>query len=213
LPNRAASHIVSPDVPDAGYRPARRPSEIRADARPGGHGEEDAMSFGDYLKRGWEVVRLKTEAIDALAQDEKAFGPAVGVVALSGLCWAIGTLQPWGIILWPIARVIGFFIFIGIIHLAATAIFGGKGEFRALFNPIGCAVLVTWVAIIPILGIPLGVLAGLWLLVPSVLTVERLYGIDRTKAIISVLIPVILAIIVWSLIGIGALLGGLLLSR
>ena len=49
-----------------------------------------------------------------------------------------------------------------------------------------------------------GWLAGLWLLVPSVLAVERIYGLDRAKAIISVLAPVVLGLIVF---GILALIG------
>ena len=83
------------------------------------------MSFGDYLKRGWEVGKLKAEAIDELAHDDKAFGPAVGIIAISGACWAIGALQPWGIIYMPIIRLIGFFIFAGIVHLVAGILFGG----------------------------------------------------------------------------------------
>lgn len=163
------------------------------------------MSFGDYLKKGWEIVKLKGEAIDELAHDEKAFGPAVGIIAISGACWAIGALQPLGIIYMPILRLIGFFIFTGIVHLVAGILFGGKGEFKQFFSPIGCAAFITWVAIIPLAGpFFFGWLAGLWLLVPSVLTVERVYGLDRGKAVVSVLAPVILALIVF---GIFALIG------
>ncbi len=153
------------------------------------------MSFADYLKKGWEVAKLKLEAIDALAGDEKAFGPAVGIVAISGACWAIGALQPIGIIYLPILRLIGFFMFIGIVHFVATTFMGGKGEFRKLFSPVGCSVLVTWVSVIPALGVALGGLAGLWVLVPAVLTAERVYSIDRGKAVVAVLTPIVLFLI------------------
>lgn len=153
------------------------------------------MSFVDYLKQGWEVVKLKVESIDALAGDERAFGPALGVVAISGACWAIGALQPLGIIYGPILRVIGFFIFTGIVHFVAVTFMGGKGEFRGLFAPIGCAVLVTWVSIIPVLGVALGILAGLWVLVPAVLVTERVYGIDRGKAVVAVAAPIVIFLI------------------
>jgi len=153
------------------------------------------MSFGDYLKKGWEVVKLNGEAIRELAEDEKAFGPAVGIVAISGVCWAIGALQPLGIIYGPILRLIGFFLFTGIVHFVATTFLGGSGEFRWFFAPIGCATLITWISIIPLLGVPLGVLAGLWVLVPSVLTLEKLYGLDRGKAIIAVITPIVIFLI------------------
>lgn len=153
------------------------------------------MSFGDYLKRGWEVIKLNAEAIQELADDEKAFGPAVGIVAISGVCWAIGALQPLGIIYGPILRLVGFFLFTGIVHFVATTFLGGSGEFRSFFSPIGCATLITWISVIPLLGVPLGFLAGLWLLVPSVLAVEKLYGLDRGRAIIAVITPIVIFLI------------------
>jgi len=161
------------------------------------------MSFGDYLKKGWEVVKLNTQAIQELAEDEKALGPAIGIIAISGACWAIGAFQFLGIIYMPILRVIGFFIFTGIVHLVAGILFGGKGEFKQFFQPIGCAAFITWIAIIPIAGpFFFGWLAGLWLLVPSVLAVEKIYGLDRGKAVISVLAPVILAFIVFGILAV-----------
>lgn len=160
------------------------------------------MSFGDYLKKGWEVVKLSGQAIQELAEDEKAFGPAVGIVAIGGACWAIGSIHPVGIIYLPIINVIGFFIFTGIVHVVAGILFGGKGEFKQFFSPIGCATLIQWVAIIPFIGPFFGWLAGLWLLVPSVLAVERVYGLDRGKAIISVLAPVILGLILFGILAV-----------
>jgi len=171
------------------------------------------MSFGDYLKKGWEVVKLNQKAIEELAQDDKAFGPAIGVVAISGVCMAIGMLQPLGIIYMPIVRVIGFFIFAGIVHFVAKSFFGGQGEFKQFAAPVGCATLITWVSVIPLVGIPLGVLAGLWVLVPAVLTLEKTYGLERGKAIITVAIPVVLALILWSIVAATAILGSLLLLR
>jgi hypothetical protein len=153
------------------------------------------MSFMDYLKKAWEIVKLNKEVIAEIAADEKAMGPAIGVVAISGACWAIGALQPIGIIYGPIVRLIGFFIFVGIVHFAATTFLGGKGEFKSLLSPVGLGIMVTWVSIIPLLGVVLGVLAGLWALVPAVLTAEHVYGIDRGKAIIAVVAPIVIFLI------------------
>ena len=171
------------------------------------------MSFADYLRKGWDVAQLKLEAIDALAADEKAFGPAAGIVAISGACWALGALQPLGIIYGPILRLVGFFIFVGIVHFVATTFLGGKGEFRKLFSPVGCAVLITWVSIIPVLGVALGALAGLWVLVPAVLTAERVYGIDRGKAVVAVLTPIVLFLILGAVFAVIGLSMWALFSR
>ena len=50
----------------------------------------------------------------------------------------------------------------------------------------------------------LGALAGLWLLVPSVVAVEKLYGLDRGKAIIAVATPIVIFLVLG---GIFALIG------
>jgi len=154
------------------------------------------MSFGDYLKKGWEVVQLKGDAIDLLAQDEEAMGPALGILAIGGVAAAIGALSLPGIILMPILRLIGAFIFVGIMHFCATSFFGGTGGFKGVFIPISCASLITWIGIIPIVGPVLAVLAGIWLLVVSVVVVERAHAVDRGKAIVVVAIPLLIGLII-----------------
>jgi hypothetical protein len=171
------------------------------------------MSFGDYLKKGWEVVKLKVEAIDQLAHDDKAFGPAVGVIAISGACWGIWSFLFVGIIVGPIVSLICFFIFTGIVHLVAAVLFGGKGEFKQFFSPIGCAAFITWIGIIPFIGTFFAVLAWLWLLVPSVVAVEKVYGLDRGKAIVCVAAPVVLGLIVSGIVGLIGLSVWALLGR
>jgi hypothetical protein len=150
------------------------------------------MAFGDYVKKGWDVARLKTDAIQSLAEDKDALGPAIGILAIGGACGAFGMLNFLGIIYMPILRIIGAFIMIGIMHFVATAFFSGKGEFKSLFAPLACATLISWVGVIPLIGPVLAILAGLWLLVVFVLGVEVVHQIDRPKAIAVVAIPVVI---------------------
>jgi len=168
------------------------------------------MGFMDYLKKGWEVVQLKTDAIDQLAADEKAFGPAIGILAIGGVCGALGIFNLPGIVMFPVMRVIGFFIFIGIIHFVSTSMLGGKGDFKAVFIPPAVGSFISWVGIVPFLGVFLAGLAGIWMLVVTVLTVERVYGLERGKAIIAVAVPAVLGIIIAMIfaaaIGIGTLM-------
>lgn len=156
------------------------------------------MTFVDYIKRGWDVAQLKTEAIRELAGDEKGIGPAIGILAISGLCAGIGSLNMVGLFVFPFVRVIGGFIFIAIVHFAATTFFGAKGKLTSLVVPVFCASLITWVAIVPLIGPTfLGFLAGLWMLVVMVVCVENIYdGLDRGKAIGVVAIPVVLFLII-----------------
>ena len=156
------------------------------------------MSFFDYVKKGWEAAKLKAETIQELADDEKALGPALGIVAIGGACLSVGQLWLFpGIIVLPIACLVGTFIFVWVAHFASTAFLSGKGDFKKLFTPLACASLLTWTGIIPVIGPALVWLAWLWLLVVAVVAVEKLYQLDRTKAIIAVAIPVGVMIVVW----------------
>lgn len=153
------------------------------------------MKFGDYVKKGWEIIQLKPHAIDSLAGDKDALGPAIGIVAIAGVCAAIGSFNALGIIYMPILAVIFSFIGFGIMHFIAT-LFDGKGEFRALYAPLGCAYIITWIGIVPLIGPALGVLAKLWVLVVSVVVIERVHKIERAKAIAVVAIILVIGLII-----------------
>lgn len=155
------------------------------------------MKFGDYIKSGIEVAQLKKDVIQVLAVDKEAFGPALGILAIAGVCGAIGALSLWGIIAMPIARVVGMFIVVAIMHFVATSFMGAKGgQFSGLFVPLSCASVITWIGIIPFIGPVIVFLAGLWLLAVAVVVVEHVYQIDRTKAIIVVAVPVAVALLI-----------------
>jgi hypothetical protein len=154
------------------------------------------VKFGDYIKKGIEVAQLKKDVVQLLAVDKEAFGPALGILAIGGVCAAIGALSLWGIIAMPIGRVVGMFIVVAIMHFVATSFMGAKaGQFSGLFVPLSCASVITWIGIIPFVGPVLAALAGLWLLAVAVIVVECVYQIDRTKAIIVVAVPVAIGLI------------------
>ena len=155
------------------------------------------MTFADYIKRGWDVAQLKTDSIRQLADDTEAIGPAIGILAIGGVCAGIGSFSPIGFFVLPFMRVIGAFIFVAITHFLATTFFEGKGKLTSLAVPLFCASLITWVAIVPLLGPTfLAGLAGLWMLVVMVVSVEVVYGIDRGKAIAVVAIPVVVFLVI-----------------
>ena len=155
------------------------------------------MTFVDYIKQGWDAAQLKTDSIRQLADDNDAIGPAIGILAIGGVCAGIGSFNPVGFFVLPFMRIIGGFILVAITHFLATTFFDGKGKLTSLAVPLFCASLITWVAIVPILGPTfLAGLAGLWMLVVAVVTVEIVYGIDRGKAIAVVAIPVVLFLII-----------------
>ena len=82
---------------------------------------------------------------------------------------------------------------------------------REFFRPYGLAYILTWVNAVWILNTVLGLVAFIWIAVVSVVCVERVYGLDRPKAIATVAIPVgvvvVLATMFLAVLGAAVLFG------
>jgi hypothetical protein len=144
------------------------------------------MGFGEAVRHGVEVVKLNRGAYREVAVDPLAFTPALLITALAGIAmWLAPPHYPiLGLITNPLVSLIGLFIAVAILHFVAT-LMGGHGEYLVLLRVFGVGRVLGWVQIIPILGNIL----QLWSLVIAVAAVEELYGLDRHRAILTVLIP------------------------
>ena len=148
-------------------------------------------NFVEYVKRALEIVQLNTDEIDSVKGDEEAFTIGLVIIALSGVAAAIGSMAPFGVVVLPVFYFIGAFIGSGILHLIATVAFKGEGEFLDFFRPFSFAYVLTWVSVVWVLNFVLTPLAFVWMCVVWVVCVERVYGLDRPKAIATVAIPVV----------------------
>jgi hypothetical protein len=149
----------------------------------------------DYLKQGIEIIKLDDKTATQVAKDEKSFAMAILFVALGGVASAIGMLNPIGIITGPIFTVGFFFVWIGILFLLAR-LFGGKGTYMELFRPAGIASVLTWVAVVPLLGVFLSMLASLWSIVVHIIIVRAVFKLSTGKAAAVVLIPIAVLFII-----------------
>ncbi len=147
-------------------------------------------TFVDYVQDALKIIQLKTEQIDKTAKDEGAFVMGLVIIALAGVASAIGTFNFPGLIFNPVLSIVGAFLVTGLLHLLATLLFKGEGDFLEFFRPVSLTYILYWVMVIPFLGWALSPLAGIWGLVVSVLIVERVYGLDRAKAIATVAIVI-----------------------
>jgi hypothetical protein len=161
------------------------------------------MAFADRVKQGWEAAQLKKETIEQLAGDQEAIGPAIGILVIGGICAGIGSFSLPGMFILPVARLVGAFIFVALVHFVATTFFGGKGEILRLAVPVFCASVISWATIVPFVGPWLiGPLTGLWLLVVMVVATEHVYGIERGKAIGAVALPLAVFLIIGAFLAI-----------
>ncbi len=151
--------------------------------------------FVGYVKQSIDIIQLKTDAIDQARGDEGAFTMGLVIIALGGVGAAIGSFSPYGVIVFPVFFLVGAFVGAAILHLLATVAFAGEGEFMEFFRPFSLSCILTWVNVVWVLYVVLGPLAGLWIGVVAVVCVERNYGLDRTRAIATVAIPVLVMMV------------------
>ena len=118
--------------------------------------------------------------------------------------------------MFPVVYLVGAFIGAAILHLIATMVFGGEGEFVSFFRPFALTYVLAWVNVIWVLNWVLSPIAGLWMCVVWVVCIEREYGLDRGKAIATVAIPVailfFLGMLFLAFLGAAAVLLGIGLS-
>jgi hypothetical protein len=145
-------------------------------------------SFVDYVHDAIEIVQLKTEQIDETAKDEGAFVMGLVIIALAGIASAIGSFYFPGLVFYPVLAVVFAFVWTGLLHLLATLMFKGEGDFLEFFRPVSHTYILLWLTVIPFIGGLLGTLAFIWMAVVTALIVERIYSLDRAKAIATVAI-------------------------
>ncbi len=153
------------------------------------------MAFSDSVKDGIEIVKLNKKVIIKVSKDANAIGVGIGIVALSGVALAIGSLDPFSVFILPISAIVVSFIGIGIFHLLAT-LFGGTGNFIDFYKAASHGYVIHWISAIPIIGPILNFFASLWMLVMYVVIIENVYKLTRGKAIVVVLIPIIILMII-----------------
>jgi hypothetical protein len=114
----------------------------------------------------------------------------------------------------PIGTVVGLFIGAGIFHLLVLLLVKpSNAGFEATFRVVAYAtvtLLVTWLAVIPILGVLVSLAAAVYSIFLNVVGIRETHATTTGRAALVVLIPVavfaLLALIVLVIVGIGAAL-------
>ena len=103
--------------------------------------------------------------------------------------------------------IFSFFLFLSFIigysvyHFIAKFIFKGKAKGSEYFRALSGCFILYWFTFIPLVGIFLQYLVGLWLFVLNIFILMKVHKLEAWKAILVVLIPLILLFVV----GAGAL--------
>jgi len=154
------------------------------------------MSFGENIKNSFKILGLNTQAAATVADDNKSTGYGFLTLILAGVAMAISSLNPFGLILNPIVLIIGFFIGYSIYHFLAKFLLGGQATGTQYFRAFSNSFVVYWITFIPVIGVFLQFLAGLWLMVVNIFILHSVHKLSMVKAIIlGLLFPVIVILI------------------
>ena len=169
-------------------------------------------NFIEYVKQSIDIIQLNEDAIDQARGDEEAFMMGLVIIALGGIAEAIGSMSSFGLVFYPVIYVFSAIIFAVILHLLATMLFKGSGDFIDFFRPYSLAFVLSWVNAIWVLNSVLAWVAGFWMLIVTGSILERNYSLDRSRAIATVAIPVVVLLILWTVFVAAAIAAALFLG-
>ncbi len=143
--------------------------------------------FLERIRRAFDVLRLRADAVDALADDDGAFLSAAAVAALAGVAMAAGDEAGLaGHALAAVAWLALSMAFTAAVRVVAGSAFGARGGFVRLYRAFGHTYLALWVAGVPPVHAALVWALWLWQLVAGAFVVERVCGLTRRQAAATV---------------------------
>jgi len=153
------------------------------------------MAFIDDFKVGIErsvrILKMDRAAITEVAGDAKALPVGVAIATVAGLS-AMLPAFPVGLVLGPVLLIVMSFVLAGLWYVVGTLFKPQRWDFQELYRATSHTLLAEWIGVlyyIPVLGQLLALAVGIYRAVLAVVIVETISGLDRTKSILIVVIP------------------------
>lgn len=148
---------------------------------------------GSLVDRMVGAAFLSVDTYEDVEHDEEATPQAAAVVVLVAVASAIGGLGMGapGALKGAAASIVGWLVWALITWLVGTKIFGGTATWGELLRTLGFANtpgLLMVFGIIPILGVPIVVVAALWVLVASFIGTRQALDFGNAKTFATVLV-------------------------
>lgn len=158
------------------------------------------------VERAIACARLDSGAFEEVEADETATSQAATVVAVAAIASGIGNIDA-GIgaaIASVIVGLIGWILWSVITYFIGVTLFKGTATVGELLRTLGFAQapgVLYVLAIIPILGYPVALLVGIWILFAGIIAIRQALDISTGKAVITAIIGWLVLIIPTMLIG------------
>ena len=175
--------------------------------------------MSSFTERMIRAAKLDVALYEEVEADKGAIGQAMGVVILSSVAAGIGTISATGIkglIFGTIVALLGWFIWAFLTYFIGTRLLPEpqtKSDYGELLRTIGFSSspgVLRVLAIIPMLGVILNFVIGIWMLVAMVIAVRQALDYKSTWRAVGVCLigwivqMVIFALFFWLIGGFGA---------
>jgi hypothetical protein len=173
-------------------------------------------SFADRMIR---AAKLDVALYEEVEADKGAMGQAVGVVILSSVAAGIGTISATGVkglTIGTLSALLGWFVWSFLTYFIGTKLLPEpqtKADYGELLRTIGFSSspgVLRVLSIIPMLGVILNFIVGIWMLVAMVIAVRQALDYKSTWRAVGVCFigwivqAVIFALFFWLAGGFGA---------
>lgn len=163
--------------------------------------------MADLTGRMIGAMRADVKTLSEIEADTTAMGQAVTVIVLAGVASLIGNFFRNGVaagVIGLVGSLVGYALFSFLVFIIGTKLMpepATKADFNEAFRVIGFAAspgVFNVLAIIPILGVFIQFLVGIWSLVIAVIAVREVLDYSNTgRAIVVCLIAAVISMIVW----------------
>ncbi len=159
------------------------------------------MPLKKHFNYALQVFRLDEHAIKQLSKEATATTWGLVIIAIAGLSLGLGvlftntSLEGYVIIGAAILLILLSFIGISFLYLFSHLL-GGKGSFTSYFRSYSHMYLFNILAIIPVIGLLLSSLIGIWQVVMAIYITSVVRQMPLAKAAVVVLVPIIILFIV-----------------
>lgn len=161
-----------------------------------------------------KAARLDRETFLLLKQNEKANTEALGVVALTGVCYGLGfsiftgaglSGALLGATVGALAGILVAIVWVSLTFLIGTKLFGGEADYWGLARPFffswspGVLFLLTSVPIPLFSRVASGVATG-WIIIASVVAVKNSTGLDNQRSLLTFILTFFLMATAYGLV-------------
>jgi hypothetical protein len=152
------------------------------------------------FQRMLRAARLESALYEEVEHDASATTQAflvIAIVSLAGSLWALLHLNVVGVLLAILGTAVGWVIWAVMTWLVGTKLFGGTADVGEMLRVLGFAATPMVLGIIPLVGALVGFI---WMLVCGVVAVRQGLDFSTEKAIATIVIAALPALLLIALI-------------